>query len=137
MYIIPDFTFLYEYDETNNLFTSTSNVNLASIFILEQKDDAWLIELKNTDKYLYVKLNGPEQDHKIFFGKYSEENKESYLWTIEINENDTIIKTKNTHSNGNSYVLTYYFEDKTFSCHFGEKAQIKLLKPVTVQIYDK
>lgn len=132
--VIPDFTYLGVYNETKFSFDETKNINEALILTIE-KDGKYYRFKTEKDQYLYVNIENKEHDNKIYLGPYNDEHKDVFLWNVSIVEGEVLIYSKLTHNNGYHYYLTYYYEDKEFTCHFEKKYSIRLYQPLYFIVY--
>ena len=136
--LFPDFTYVGLYNNESKSYLGTNDLYEATHFILEKIDNDdmyWLIKDKETNKYLYMDFSQTEAgEYHIYLGEYNQNNIDDFLWEINIINNETVIKTKKTYSDGYPYFLTYYQEDNQFRCHFGVKYPIKIYQLLFITI---
>lgn len=136
--LFPDFTYIGEYNNESKSYLGTNDLYEATHFVLEKIDNDdmyWLIKDIKTNKYLYMNFSQTEAgEYHVYLGEYNQNNIDDFLWEINIINNETVIKTKKTYSDGFPYFLTYYQENNQFRCHFGVKYPIKIYQLIFITI---
>ena len=137
--MFPDFTYIGDYDDETKTFKGTKDLYASTLFVIEKynNDEYWLIkaiigdENNRIEKYLYMDFSATEAGEcRIYLGDYNEGNIDNFLWEINIENGEAIIKTKKIYANSNHYYLSYYPETNQFRCHFGVKYTVKIYVPM-------